>query len=90
MNGHSKPNVSDRITAYLSGGGLFNHLANHEAVRDLLIDCRESIAKKDVAIKIQSKAIEAFKTHFGMDRDEWTEPTFIQAEKAIEIGISAL
>lgn len=32
----------DRITAYLWNGGLFNpELANHIAVRDLLIDCRE-------------------------------------------------
>ena len=33
-----------RITAYLSGGGLFNpELADHTAVRDLLIDCRVAI-----------------------------------------------
>ncbi len=33
-----------RITAYLIGGGLFNpELANHEGVRDLLIDCRDTI-----------------------------------------------
>lgn len=32
----------DRITAYLFNGGLFNpELANHDAVRDLLIDCRK-------------------------------------------------
>ncbi len=35
-----------RITAYLSGGGLFNpEAANHDAVRDLLIDCREELAE---------------------------------------------
>jgi hypothetical protein len=35
--------MADRITAYLSGGGLFNpELANHEAVRDLLIECRDA------------------------------------------------
>ncbi len=34
--------LSDRITDYLSMGGLFNpELANHIAVRDLLIECRE-------------------------------------------------
>jgi len=34
--------LSDRITDYLSMGGLFNpELANHLAVRDLLIECRE-------------------------------------------------
>ena len=32
----------DRITGYLASGGLFNpEFADHEAVRDLLIDCRE-------------------------------------------------
>lgn len=34
-----------RITAYLAGGGLFNpELANHDAVRDLLIACRDALA----------------------------------------------
>jgi hypothetical protein len=34
--------LSDRITAYLFAGGLFNpELANHLAVRDLLMECRE-------------------------------------------------
>jgi hypothetical protein len=34
--------LSDRITAYLFDGGLFNpELANHLAVRDLLMECRE-------------------------------------------------
>lgn len=32
----------DRITAYLFNGGLFNpELANHNAVRDLLVECRK-------------------------------------------------
>lgn len=32
----------NRITAYLFNGGLFNpELANHLAVRDLLIECRK-------------------------------------------------
>ena len=34
--------LSDRITAYLFDGGLFNpELANHLAVKDLLMECRE-------------------------------------------------
>ena len=34
--------LSARITDYLSMGGLFNpELANHRAVRDLLIECRK-------------------------------------------------
>ena len=36
--------LSRRITEYLSGGGLFNpELADHNAVRDLLIDCRAAL-----------------------------------------------
>lgn len=41
--------IVDRITAYLSGGGLFNpELANHDAVRDLLIDCRDALDEYSV------------------------------------------
>lgn len=42
---HATPRtVRDRITAYLVGGGLFNpELANHDAVRDLLIDARDAL-----------------------------------------------
>lgn len=37
-------NLIARITEYLSAGGLFNpELANHEAVRDLLIECRDAL-----------------------------------------------
>jgi hypothetical protein len=37
--------LRERITAYLSGGGLFNpELAIHTAVRDLLIECRDALA----------------------------------------------
>jgi hypothetical protein len=35
-----------RLNAYLTGGGLFNpELANHEAVRDLIIDCRDALER---------------------------------------------
>jgi hypothetical protein len=37
--------AKSRIAAYLTGGGLFNpDLADHDAVRDLLIDCRDRLA----------------------------------------------
>lgn len=40
----SSETVVGRITAYLAGGGLFNpELANHDAVRQLLIDAREEL-----------------------------------------------
>jgi hypothetical protein len=39
-----------RITDYLSGGGLVNpELANHKEVRDLLIDCRSELGKPEPA-----------------------------------------
>lgn len=35
------------ITAYLCGGGLFNpELADHIAVRDLLMECREVLNER--------------------------------------------
>ncbi len=44
--------VGERITDYLSSGGLFNpELANHDAVRDLLIDCRDKLAEKEREVK---------------------------------------
>lgn len=37
----------DRITEYLSSGGLFNpELMEHEKVRDLLIDLRRALATR--------------------------------------------
>lgn len=40
----SERNVVERITAYLIMGGLFNpELADHDAVRDLLIDARDAL-----------------------------------------------
>ena len=38
-----------QITLYLSNGGLFNpELANHVAVRDLLIQCKEALAQPEI------------------------------------------
>jgi hypothetical protein len=45
--GEQTKELIDRITAYLFNGGLFNpELANHNAVRDLLIDCREVLNER--------------------------------------------
>ena len=39
--------LSDRITEYLFNGGLFNpELSDHDAVRDLLIECREVLNER--------------------------------------------
>jgi len=42
--------LTNRITDYLATGGLFNpELANHFAVRDLLIECRDALLEtKDI------------------------------------------
>lgn len=38
--------VENRISEYLSAGGLFNpELMDHEKVRDLLVDCKDEIAE---------------------------------------------
>lgn len=37
----------NKITAYLFNGGLFNpELADHDAVRDILIECREILNER--------------------------------------------
>ena len=46
MNEQRIKELSNRITDYLSMGGLFNpELANHLAVRDLLIECKEILTE---------------------------------------------
>jgi hypothetical protein len=46
MNEQAKQLV-DRITEYLSVGGLFNpELMEHQKVRDLLIDCRKALNER--------------------------------------------
>jgi hypothetical protein len=51
--------LTARIAAYLSGGGLFNsELADPDAMRDLLIDCRERIEELE-------KALEPFATLYN-------------------------
>jgi hypothetical protein len=38
-----------RITDYLSAGGLFNpEMVEHAVVRDLLIDCRDALSVPDI------------------------------------------
>jgi hypothetical protein len=59
--------VHYRIQAYLSGGGLFNpELANHDAVRDLIIDLRTELLRMAsaeaelAALKARIEAAEVF------------------------------
>lgn len=40
--------ILDKIENYLGNGGLFNpELMEHEKVRDLIMDCKEEIQKRD-------------------------------------------
>lgn len=50
MTNQTTEALAERITAYLSEGGLFNpELAEHAAVRDLLIDCRAALSSQPPA-----------------------------------------
>lgn len=62
--------LSQRITAYLSSGGLFNpELANHEAVRDLLIDCRAALTQPQPAVsQVGDKAVPEDIEHLAVNR----------------------
>ena len=52
--------VTDRITAYLAGGGFFNpECANHDAVRNLLIDARDELRMLRLHIADKNAAISA-------------------------------
>lgn len=60
MSGLDEKGLKARITEYLAGGGLFNpELANHDAVRDLLIDCRDALASATPA-DVGEEPIERF------------------------------
>lgn len=44
--------LQERITDYLGSGGLFNpEMAKHDAVRDLLIECRDALARAAAVAK---------------------------------------
>ena len=48
----------ERINDYLQNGGLFNpEMMEHDKVRDLLLDCRETLST-DIFCKCESKTCE--------------------------------
>ena len=56
-----------RITEYLTGGGLFNpEMADHEAVRDLLLDCRAGFKEQ----RAREASLRAEKEELRRERDE--------------------
>jgi hypothetical protein len=57
----------NRITYYLSSGGLFNpELADHLAVRNLLIECREALAQPEHIGFMDSKLNPIHRTWVGL------------------------
>jgi len=55
-----------RITEYLTGGGLFNpEMADHEAVRDLLLDCRAGFKEQ----RAREASLRAEKEELRRERD---------------------
>lgn len=74
----SAMSVADRITEYLSGGGLFNpEYANHDAVRDLLIDCRNELGA------IEAQAVERCANEVPTN---WLDP-LLTGPKAVIKGL---
>lgn len=64
--------LRERITNYLSTGGLFNaEMAQHDVVRDLLIDCRKALlAAHDQ--KVRTEVLEEVAQHVPISyRREW-------------------
>jgi uncharacterized protein YgfB (UPF0149 family) len=48
-SGDGMSEITERCNVYLLGGGLWNpELASHDAVRDLIIDCRDEIYKLEI------------------------------------------
>lgn len=61
----------DRITDYLNGGGLFNpELADHQAVRLLLIECRDELARESDERYLYNEQYDCFYDNIS---GEWTE-----------------
>lgn len=81
----AKPDVLERITEYLSNGGLFNpENMNHDAVRDLLIDaqfaraieqatakrCAEICDKQSGAVGAQLACVSAILAEYGLTKEK--------------------
>ena len=56
--------IVERIRDYLSSGGLFNpELADHAAVRDLLVDARETILALRAGVETLTEAVQRARRH---------------------------
>jgi hypothetical protein len=74
----SKELLQQRITHYLSAGGLFNpEMMKHDKVRDLLIECRDELAKREWV----SIAVDEIPSLWGnADADLWLFAKSINAQ----------
>ena len=79
----------DACTPYLKDGEtpaerIQREVNDNAAVLDLLAKEKEALARLRVENEALRKALGAMLTHFGMDEDEWTKPTFAQASAALQ------
>lgn len=64
-------NLINRITYHLSSGGLFNpELADHLAVRNLLMECREALAQPEQEPKFEINSARTV----AVDREYYWQP----------------
>ena len=80
--------IVERCSNYLSSGGLFNpEFADHDAVRDLVINCRDEIERLREALQLGADMRNAQKTYFkdrnqeNLIKSKQTEKTFDDALK---------
>ena len=60
----------NRITYYLSSGGLFNpELADHLAVRNLLMECRDTLAQRTWVPLTEQEIGELYRAGFSNNTD---------------------
>ena len=76
--------IVERCSNYLSSGGLFNpEFADHDAVRDLVINCRDEIERLREALQLGADMRNAQKTYFK-DRNQGNLIKSKQTEKAFD------
>lgn len=88
MTDHS--DLIERIAGYLATGGLFNpELANHDAVRDLLIESRDAFSSQSLSLSEEREEIERLKGLVAGIREIPQEPSGVDDLRADLIGLRA-
>jgi hypothetical protein len=74
-------NLINQIQAYLSNGGLFNpELADHLAVRNLLMECREALAQPE-----QEPVAWIYKGEKSFDGNKYSDEYELTASKQVAL-----